>query len=50
MRNTTKDIVVVICLIGAHVLAGIYDGDLLKVLLGADIMIAAKLSGVDPLG
>lgn len=45
---TGRELCAAAILIAANVLAGIYDGDLLKLTIGADVAIAALLLELKP--
>lgn len=44
--NAIKGVLCGLCLVGAHALALIYDGDALKVVVGIDAGIAAAYFGI----
>jgi len=42
-----KGFILIVGFIGMHILAGVYDGDLLKIVIGADIVLASNYFGIN---
>lgn len=45
-KEIQRAILCAICLVGAHVLAAVYDGDAMKVVIGMDIGVGMAYFGI----